>query len=526
MAIFVYVLSIILMILAPVILAVIFRRRVRVPWFLFLAGMLTFISSQVVHLPLNNWLTDIGILPSTQEEMKSHVVVYALILGASAGLCEELTRAAGFTLLKKWRKDEHGLFMGLGHGGIESMVFGGVQTAAMVSSLWSLQGTDLSTLNLTPDQLSALQTQLAMFTGSAWAGFLPLLERLWAISIHVLLSLMVLRAFQTKKPLYVVGAILYHMVADAVAVYGMYEWNSTLLTYAVLAALLIPGAVWAFRTVRLPAETDPDARAGFGHELRVFWLAFQKEMRQQWRSRRVLVVGAVFLMFGMGSPLLAKYTPEIISSVEGAEMFANLIPEPSIADAIGQYTKNLTQFGFMLAILLGMTAVVGEKERGTAAMILTKPLPRWAFLYAKFAAQCVVYIAAFAAAGLGAYYYTVILFGAPNAGVFALVNLILLVWLLTFVGVTLLGSVLGKSTGSAAGIALGLSVLLLVSGNIPNVGMLLPGGLTAWAASLGASMADPGAATAGNAGSLAAAVALILISLLAALAVFERQELE
>ncbi|MEM5775869.1 MAG: YhfC family glutamic-type intramembrane protease, partial [Anaerolineaceae bacterium] len=427
--------------------------------------------SQVVHLPLNNWLADLGILPGTQAEMRSRVIAAALILGASAGVCEELARAAGYALLKKWRKDEHAVMLGLGHGGIESMVFGGVQTAAMVSSLWSLRAVDLTTLNLTPDQLSALQTQLNLFTGSAWAGFLPLLERLWAIAIHVLLSVMVARGFQKKNPLYVAGAIVYHMLADAVAVYGMYAWNNIPLTYAVLLVLLIPGAVWVFRTVRLPAEIQPEQRTGFGRELSAFWLAFRKELLQQWRSKRILVVGAVFLLFGMGSPLLAKYTPEIVSGMAGAEMFAGLIPEPGIGDAIGQYSKNLTQFGFMLAILLGMAAVAGEKERGTAALILTKPLPRWAFLVSKFAAQLVVYLLAFLVAGLGAYYYTVILFGAPDIGKFALINLILLMWLLTFVGVTLLGSVIGKSTGAAAGIGLALSVVLLLSGNIPNVGM-------------------------------------------------------
>ena len=93
---------------------------------------------------------------------------------------------------------------------------------------------------------------------------------------------------------------------------------------------------------------------------------------QQWRTKRLLVVVAVFVLFGLMSPLIAKFTPELLRTIEGAEQFADLIPEPTSTDAITQYIKNLTQFGFILAVLLGMGAIAGEKEKGTAAMFHVK----------------------------------------------------------------------------------------------------------------------------------------------------------
>jgi len=187
---------------------------------------------------------------------------------------------------------------------------------------------------------------------------------------------------------------------------------------------------------------------------------------------------------------------------------------------VAQYIKNITQFGFILAILLGMGAVAGEKEKGEAALILSKPLPRWAFVMSKFVAQAAVYAVAFLLAALGAYYYTVLLFGDFAFGQFLAGNGLLLLWLLVFTAVTLLGSTIARSVGAAAGIALAGAVLLLVMGSIPQLAHFAPSGLVAWASQLGleeAITANPAALTAN--------VALVMVLLLTAVAIFEVQEI-
>ncbi|MFN2143928.1 MAG: YhfC family glutamic-type intramembrane protease [Anaerolineales bacterium] len=521
MTVFAYIVSVGFMILLPIVLAILLRRYVRVPWYLFCGGILTFIVSQVVHLPLNNWLTDLGLLPPQGTLTGPPLWQTALILGLTAGLCEELARTAGYAILRRARRFEDGLMLGLGHGGIEAMVLGGVITAATFSSLWGLRSTDLSSLKLSLDQLQALSTQMDALNSSAWSAFVPLVERILAMQAQVTLSVIVLQAFSRRKWLYVPLAILYHALIDGLLVYVQYTWNNALLTYAGFVLLLLPAAIWMILIAPRQRLRQAAIQIPFASELKIFWLALRKEIVQQWRSKRVLVVAAVFVLFGMGSPLLAKFTPEILKSVSGAEMFANLIPEPTIADAIGQYIKNLTQFSFIIAVLLGMGAVVGEKERNTIAMILSKPMPRWAFLMSKFTAQFLVYMLAFLVAGLGAFYYTAVLFEMPDIGQFATMNLLLFTWLLTFVAVTLLASVLGGSTGAAAGIGLGLSVVLLLASNLPRVGVLAPGGLTAWAGQLGIGAEQINA----NGGALAMAVVIVLVSMVVSLAVFERQEL-
>jgi ABC-2 type transport system permease protein len=518
-----YILSIALMILLPVLFAALLRRRFVTPWMLFCVGILTFTASQVVHLPLNAWLADLGILPHAGRQEMPPLWQYALVAGLTAGVCEELARAAGYAILKRFRSFGDGLMMGSGHGGFESMIFGGVMTAAGVSALLPLLGQDLTTMGLSAQQLAAVEKQLQVLLGSPWLAFLPLVERLLAMTAHVIFSMLVLRAFTRRNPWYVVLAIAYHAVVDFGAVYFSQTLSNTNFWVLELAfaAILLPGVVWLVWT--FPRKDPAEARhaPSLSSEWAVFAIALRKELIQMWRTKRVLVVAAVFGLFGMASPAMAYFMPQMFKAIPGAEQFAGLIPQPTVVDALVQYSKNITQFGFILAIFLGMSAVAGEKERGTASLVLSKPMTRWAFVTSKFAAQLLAYGVGFLLAMFGAYFYIVVLFGAFDFGNLALITFLLLAWLLPFVVLTLVGSVIGGSTSIAAGIALIASIVLLLLGNIPQYGSLMPSGLTAWAGQIGAGTA----VAAPNGGALAASLALCMVGLVTAIAVFERQEL-
>lgn len=550
MMILTYTLSILLMVSIPVGLAAWLRRRFPSPWLLFSLGALTFGLSQAVHIPLNNWLADIGWLRSPASP-NLPLIRLALTLGLSAGLCEELARGAAFALIKRlkpdWLRVQNAIMLGLGHGGLEAMIVG-VVTAATLSSLLPLRNIDLTTLDLEAAQLNVLRLQLDMLTGSPLKAIYPLLERLLAISAHLTFSLLVWQAFIPTRGrqgwIYICLAILYHAAVDFVAVWGAetFQANYPVILLAMLA-VLAPGwawAIWVLRKHRLPQRFTNQREGEYQNspisiELGIFWTATKKEIRQLWRTKRLLVMGAVFLFFGMGSPLIAKLTPQMLSSLEGAEVFAELIPEPTGGDAIAQYIKNLSQFGFILAVLLAMGMVVGEKERKTAPMILSKPMPRWAFITSKFSAQLLMYLLMFALSSLGAYYYTVVLFGSLGLGDFLLMNALMLLWLLTFVALSLLGSTLGKSTVAAGGIGLGLSVILMLAGSLTRYGALLPAGLMSWASMLGQRAAGVAASMPGSsmsmgevvsyAGAAVSALVVITFSLILAIGIFEQQEI-
>lgn len=522
-----YTLSILGMLMLPIVLAVQLRRHYRVYWILFVVGTLTFLGSQAVHLPLNSWLADIGILPDSPQLDGAPLWRTALILGLSAGLCEELARAIGYAVVKWARKFEDGVMLGLGHGGIEAMIFGGVLTAATISSLLSLQGADLEALNLTVAQLEALSLQTEQFNASPLYAFAPLFVRILAISTHVTLSIIVLQAFTRRKPIFILVAILYHALIDAVAVYTAVSTNQAWIAWLALIAVLIPGWIWLVRQWR---ERNKDlAELGVNKPtptplsttLGLFLAATRKEMLYQWRTWRVVIVCSVMFVFAIMSPLLTKFTPQLVSSLEGAEMFADLIPEMTVVDSLNQHIETMTQFGFILVILIGMGAVAGEKERGTAGLVLSKPLSRSAFLFSKYFSQALLYILAFIIAAAAGYFYTITLFGELDVSIFLGINGLLLLWILIFAAVTLLGSTLGNSTGAAAGFSLGGAVLLLLSGSIPRIGALLPGGLLAWSGQIAAQ-----SEVATNWGAVTLGLVIIIFCLVTALGVFERQELQ
>lgn len=515
-------LTLFIMMTLPLALAIGLRRRFAAPWWLFCVGMLTFVAAQALHLPLNKLLTDWGVLPAGPDG--GPLWLWALLLGFTAALCETLARVVGYALLFRRGQAQQwsdGVMLGLGHGGIESFGLVATLTAASVSALWGLRGTDLSTLAIPAGQLATVQQQLAALDSAPWLTLLAGYERLLALTLHVALSLLVWQGFKRRSPLPVLLALLAHMLFDSAAVYLAQQVSSTWLLEGILTLLALPALGWIVWSGRGRAPAPPHHAAPLASDLALFGAALRKELRQQWRTRSLVVVVAIFLFFGLGSPLLARFTPELLGSLPGAEQFAELIPKPTTADALSQYIKNITQFGFIIAVLLGMGAVAGEKDRGTTAMILSKPLPRWGFVLSKFAAQGLVYGLGFALAALGAYYYTLVLFDPPLVlGAFVWGNVLLLTWLLVFAAVTLLASTLARAVGQAAGLALAGAVLLLLAGSLPVVGGFAPAGLVAWASQLGL-----GAAVTPVGGALVANLALILVLLITAVAAFEVQEL-
>ena len=248
--------------------------------------------------------------------------------------------------------------------------------------------------------------------------------------------------------------------------------------------------------------------------------ALTKEWLEQRRTHRLLIVCLILLLFGLLSPLLAKFTPEIIKMVPGGEQISQVIPPPTIADAVVQYLKNLTQFGLLLAVLMGMGMVSQEKDKGTAAMMLAKPLGRTAFILAKAAAMGASFLIGTALAAAAGYYYTLLLFEALPAGGWLALNGLLLIYFSVYAALTLLASTLNRSVLGSGVTAVGFVIVLALVEIIPAAGKLLTGGLLGWAGTLAlGSGAEPAW------GALWVCLGLIAAALTASVFVFRRQEI-
>jgi ABC-2 type transport system permease protein len=245
-----------------------------------------------------------------------------------------------------------------------------------------------------------------------------------------------------------------------------------------------------------------------------------KEFREQWRTWKAIVFLVVFLVLGMLSPVLAKYTPELLKAVPNLPAgLAELIPAPTLADSVAQYVKNTVQFGILLVLLLTMGVVVQEKERGTAAMLLVRPIRRSHFILSKWLAGMTTLLAGFAISTISCYAYTFVLFEALPAGAFILLNLLLFVYLGVYLSITLLASTVARSQTIAASLSFGALVVLLILGALPRVAEVLPGKLAEW----GSSLVLGGDLVAWSA--LGVSLGIIALCLLAACLVFRKTEI-
>ena len=199
-------------------------------WKLFGVGVLTFIGSQIFHLPVVRGLTtafSTGLLPNVDPGFAPFF--NAIVLGLLAGIFEETARWIGYKILKK-KGDSLGaaLTLGAGHGGIEAIILG-VSVLATLVSMLALQSSSEVLSALPENQAALAQQQVQAFWATAW--HMPLagaVERIAALGLHIGLSVMVWMAISFRKPIWFWLAILYHAVVDGMAVlaitFGVYIW--------------------------------------------------------------------------------------------------------------------------------------------------------------------------------------------------------------------------------------------------------------------------------------------------------------
>ena len=207
-----------LMILIPIVVAIFIRRRTGAPWRLFFIGAVTFIASQVLHIPFNFVVQRSGLLPSDTTLM-TNLLLYAAFLGLSAGVFEETAR---YLTYRFWAKDarswSRGLMLGAGHGGSEAIIVGALAAVNFVALLATVNSP--TAMNALPAGQRQLVTDALAQILDAPTGMLLLgaVERLFAIAAHLAMSLLVLQVFLRRNIAWLFASIGFHTLLNMVAV--------------------------------------------------------------------------------------------------------------------------------------------------------------------------------------------------------------------------------------------------------------------------------------------------------------------
>ncbi|NJN44100.1 MAG: YhfC family intramembrane metalloprotease [Anaerolineae bacterium] len=251
MDIFIRVLNPIIMIILGLAAGVIVSRQGNAKWNLYGIGALTFVGSQILHIPFNAWVLNPALeeLPGTLPLRGGNLIIVALGLGLSAGVFEEVSRYVVFRFgIKDARSWKDALMFGAGHGGIEAILLGGL-TLFSVMQIISLTEQDLSSI-IPGEQLTLAEAQITAFWALPWYGvLLGARERLIALIFHVSASVLVLQVFQRNNIAWLFAAIFLHTSINAIAVYGSQTWGIFLTEGALaLFSLLCFGIIFVFRT--------------------------------------------------------------------------------------------------------------------------------------------------------------------------------------------------------------------------------------------------------------------------------------
>ncbi|MCG8346924.1 MAG: YhfC family intramembrane metalloprotease [Chloroflexales bacterium] len=207
------VIAIAFMIMFPLALAVLARRKLGVGWRYFGFGALVFFVSQMlIRIPLIIAL-QMALAPQLSGS-RGLQIAFGGLLALTAGLFESVGRYLGYRWLmrndeKTWSK---GVMYGLGHGGIEAMLLVAGLALANLIALLTMSAVQFEALPLDAREALLEATQLPI-----WVVFAGAWERIWAISFHAAMSLVVLQVFRRGSMRWLLYAILLHALFDFIA---------------------------------------------------------------------------------------------------------------------------------------------------------------------------------------------------------------------------------------------------------------------------------------------------------------------
>jgi ABC-2 type transport system permease protein len=245
-----------------------------------------------------------------------------------------------------------------------------------------------------------------------------------------------------------------------------------------------------------------------------------KEMRETRKTWRLWVLPGVLVFLGLTTPILAAVTPALLKATAQRQPGVVIhFPAPTSADAYLQFMGNLAQLALLVVIITGAAAVAGERRGGTAMLVLTKPLSRAAFVWAKVVANLVVLLVATALGTALCVAVTVALFDSAHVVAFLESVGVWLALAAMFVCLMVFLSAALDRQAAAAGAGLAVYAALFTLTAFPAVRDRSPAGLFAANDALlkgrDVALAQP----------LVATALLAVVFLLAAAWIFRRKEL-
>ena len=190
--------------------------------------------------------------------VQNNIWLYGLYGAFAAGIFEETARFVVFkTIMKKDTDPRNSIMYGIGHGGMESVLVGGlslimlavvgimVNSVGVEETLKLTGATDEATIAVATAQIEALTKQ------SVGMCFVSVLERCLAMVLHTALSVWVFRAAREKGKIWLYpAAILMHAAGDFPAALFQRGMLSIWTVYVIVVVLVAIAVFIAYKNFK------------------------------------------------------------------------------------------------------------------------------------------------------------------------------------------------------------------------------------------------------------------------------------
>jgi uncharacterized membrane protein YhfC len=250
-----------LSVLVPIGLIIFMGVKKRMNWKAMLSGAVLFIIFVMILERIMHWFV-LGADP-TKAAIYRSPLLYSLYGAFAAGIFEETARLLGFKFFIRAGENESrdtGISYGLGHGGIEALLIGGLSAigSIVVAVMLNTGALNGYTAAMNSQQLGSFNATIATLTQTQpYIFLLSGIERVVALVLQISLSLFVLKAVTERKWLYYLLAILLHAGVDFVAVMFQRGYiQSMLLLEGIVLVMTVIIAVAAFKIYKKPEPSS------------------------------------------------------------------------------------------------------------------------------------------------------------------------------------------------------------------------------------------------------------------------------
>lgn len=253
--------SIVLSFFAPIAVIVFMGIKKRINWKATLLGFLMF----VVFVTILENLLHVLVLGTdiSKSAIYNNIFLYAVYGGFAAGIFEETARFLCFRYMLKIHREEPlstGLSYGLGHGGVEAILIGGISSIGnLIMSIMINKGLLQSiTSSMSGQQLDDFYKGInALVNTPSYMFLLTGGERLVAMVLQIALTMFVFVAVRDKKWKYYVYAVFIHAGVDIFAV--LFQRDIIQNVFLLEIIILIVTAAVAYIAYRLTTKKDLSA---------------------------------------------------------------------------------------------------------------------------------------------------------------------------------------------------------------------------------------------------------------------------